>query len=198
MAEALTEIARRPPLGETAAELTAGIAPGVLDIRLLPPRARFTLRVAPALLPPGGEVAGFALDMAINRCRTAAQRMALRLGPDEWLLWAPEPEAAGVATGVAGALAGRHYSLVEIGQSRAAFAVSGTEAALVLNSGCPLDLSPAAFPAGAATRTLVGKCEVILARADDGATFEVECGRSFAPYLRDFLRAAARELSART
>ena len=68
MAEALTEIARRPPLGEIAAELTAGIAPGVLDIRLLPPRARFTLRVAPALLRAGGEVAGFALDMAINRC----------------------------------------------------------------------------------------------------------------------------------
>ena len=76
MAEALTQIARRPPLGEIAAELTAGIAPGVLDIRLLPPRARFTLRVAPALLPAGGEVAGFALDAAINRFRTSAQRIA--------------------------------------------------------------------------------------------------------------------------
>jgi sarcosine oxidase subunit gamma len=169
----------------------------VLDIRLLPPRARFTLRVAPALLPGGGEVAGLALDAPINRCWTAAQRMALRLGPDEWLLWAPELEAAGIAAGVAGALAGRHYSLVDLSQGRAGFAVSGTEAASVLNSGCPLDLAPAAFPAGAATRTLIGKCEAILARADDGATFEVECGRSFAPYLRDFLRAAARELRAR-
>ena len=197
MAEALTQIARRPPLGEIAAELTAGIDPGVLDIRLLPPRARFTLRVAPALLPGGGEVAGFALDAAINRFKASARGRALRLGPDEWLLWAPEQEAAGVAADVAGALAGRHYSLVDIGQSRAAFAVSGTAAASVLNGGCPLDLSPAAFPAGAATRTLIGKCEVILARADDGAAFEVEAGRSFATYLRDFLIEAARELRAR-
>ena len=197
MAEALTEIARRPPLGEIAAELTAGIAPGVLDIRLLPPRARFTLRVAPALLPAGGEVAGFALDAAINRFKASARGRALRLGPDEWLLWAPEDDAGRMAADVASGLAGRHCSLVDLSQGRAGFAVSGAAAASVLNSGCPLDLSPAAFPAGAATRTLIGKCEVILARADDGATFEVECGRSFAPYLRDFLRAAARELRAR-
>ena len=197
MAEARTEIARRPPLGEIAAELTAGIAPGVLDIRLLPPRARFTLRVAPALLPAGGEVAGFALDAAINRFKASARGRALRLGPDEWLLWAPEDDAGRMAADVASGLAGRHCSLVDLSQGRAGFAVSGAAAASVLNSGCPLDLSPAAFPAGAATRTLIGKCEVILARADDGATFEVECGRSFAPYLRDFLCAAARELNAR-
>jgi sarcosine oxidase subunit gamma len=197
MAEAPMQIARRTPLGEVAAELTAGIDPGVLAIRLLPPRARFTLRVAPAVLPPGGEVAGFALDVAINRFKASARGRVLRLGPDEWLLWAPEDDAGRMATDVAAGLAGRHHSLVDLSQGRAGFAVSGREAASVLNGGCPLDLSPAAFPAGAATRTLIGKCEVILARADDGAAFDVEAGRSFAPYLRDFLIEAARELRAR-
>ncbi len=197
MAEAPMRIARRPALGDTSVELTKGIDPAVLDIRLLPPRARFSLRIDPALLPADGEVGGFVLDMAVNRCGASAQGLALRLGPDEWLLCAPEPEAGRVAVDVATALAGRHFALVDISHSRVAFAVSGTEAASVLNSGCPLDLALAAFPAGSATRTLIGKCEVILARADDGAAFEVEAGRSFAPYLRDFLIEAARELRAR-
>jgi sarcosine oxidase subunit gamma len=72
------------------------------------------------------------------------------------------------------------------------------EAATVLNTGCPLDLSQAAFPAGTATRTLVGKCEVILARTDERPAFEVECGRSFAHYLSDFLLEAARGLQMRS
>ena len=62
----------------------------------------------------------------------------------------------------------------------------------MINAGCPLDLSPAAFPAGAATRTLLGKAEIILSRSDDAPAFEIECGRSFAAYVRDFLFVAAR------
>lgn len=198
MAEAPMRIARRLPLGDTSVELTKGIDPAVLDIRLLPPRARFSLRLDPALLPADGEVGGFVLDMAVNRHSAAAQRMAARLGPDEWLLCAPEPEATRIAASAVAALAGRHFSLVDISQSRVAFAVSGAKAASVLNSGCPLDLAPAAFPDGSATRTLIGKCEVILAKISDRPSFEVECGRSFAVYLRDFLLEAARELRTRS
>lgn len=198
MAEASMRIARRLPLDDAAAELAAGIDPEVLTITTLPPRARFALRVDPALLPAGGEVGGFVLDMAINRCRRTAQRTALRLGPGEWLLCAPEPEATRIAASAAAALTGRHFALVDISHSRVAFAVSGAEAASVLNSGCPLDLAPAAFPAGSATRTLIGKCEVILASTGERPAFEVECGRSFAVYLRDFLVESARELRARS
>jgi sarcosine oxidase, subunit gamma len=192
MTEAAKETTRRPPLGDGASGSRVDLALDLVAVRLLPPRARLVLRIDPALLPASGEVAGFPLDMPINRYRASARGQALRLGPDEWLLWAHEAEARGVAADVATALAGRHLSLVDISHGRAAFAVSGAEAASVLNSGCPLHLSPAAFPVGAATRTLLGKCEVILARADDPPTFEVECGRSFARYLRDFLLAAVR------
>jgi sarcosine oxidase subunit gamma len=203
MADTSIQIARRPLLADASAALTAGIDPDVLDIRVLPARARLVLRVDPALLPAGGGVAGFVLDMAINRWRALAAGMALRLGPDEWLLWAAEEEGGRIAAEVSSALAGQHFSLVDVSHGRAAFAVSGVEAAFLLNSGCPLDLSPAAFPAGAATRTLVGKCEVILARTDNRQTgdrpiFDVECGRSFAAYLRDFLMEAARGLRARS
>ncbi len=66
----------------------------------------------------------------------------------------------------------------------------------MINSGCPLDLSPLACAAGFATRTLLGKAEVILAKTDDLPTFEVECARSFAAYVQDFLLEAAREFRA--
>ena len=149
-------------------------------IRLLPPRARFSLRLDPALLATAGQVAGLTLDMAINRRTASGGRAAMRLGPDEWLLCGPEEEAARIAGMSRQPLAGLHHSLVDVSHRHVAFAVSGRRAADALNSGCPLDLSPAAFPTGHATRTLLGKAEVILARTDDGPTFEIEC----APLLR--------------
>jgi sarcosine oxidase subunit gamma len=198
MAEAPTRIARRPPLAETSAGRATGIDRAVLAIEVLPPRGRLSLRLAPARLPAGGEVAGFLLETPINRFSASARGRALRLGPDEWLLWAAENEAGRISADISDALAGQHVSLVDISHGRAALLLSEAEAATVLNAGCPLDLSQAAFPVGAATRTLVGKCEVILARTDNRPTFEVECGRSFAPYLRDFLLEAARGLRARS
>jgi len=52
------------------------------------------------------------------------------------------------------------------------------------------------FPTGAATRTLLGKAEIVLSRWDDVPTFEIECARSFAAYVRDFLQDAARQYRA--
>ena len=109
----------------------------------------------------------------------------------------PEGEAAQIAVDVGAALAGLHHSLVDVGHHYAALSVSGPRAADVINSGCPLDLSRAAFPTGCATRTLLGKAEVILAKTDDLPTFEIACGRSFAAYVHEFLLEAARELRVR-
>jgi len=53
-------------------------------------------------------------------------------------------------------------------------------------------LGPQAFPAGSATRTLLGKAEIVLSRPGEAPSFEVECARSFARYVRDFLLEAAR------
>ena len=91
------------------------------------------------------------------------------------------------------ALAGLHHALVDVGHARVALSVSGPRAADAINSGCALDLSPLAFPVGSATRTLLGKAEIVLARWDDVPAFEIECGRSFAAYVRDFLHEAGRQ-----
>ena len=108
----------------------------------------------------------------------------MRLGPDEWLVCGPSDFEN---------LKGKHHSLVDVSHRYAAFTVEGPQAHLVLAAGCPLDLDLAAFAAGTATRTLLGKAEIILWRLRDAPVYRVECARSFAPYVGAFLQEAARE-----
>ncbi len=198
MAETPPPLSPRTALRETDPDVgRASSAKGdAVAIRLLAPRARFSLRVRPSLLARAKGSAGFALDLPINRCQAMGARMAMRLGPDEWLLCGPQSEAAQITGDVQAALAGLRYALVDVGHARVALSVSGPGAAGAINGGCALDLSPLAFPAGTATRTLLGKAEIILARWDPAPAFEIECGRSFAAYVRDFLHDAARQFHA--
>jgi sarcosine oxidase subunit gamma len=192
MAETTFHLSRRMALDGMEAKRTESATSEPVLIRLLPPRARFSLRFDSALLSTPARVAGLTLDMPINRYVFSASSTAMRLGPDEWLLSGPEGETAQIAADVGEALSGLHHSLVDISHRHVALSVSGPRAADVLNSGCPLDLSSSAFPAGCATRTLLGKADVVLAKTDDLPTFEIECGRSFAAYIHDFLLEAAR------
>jgi sarcosine oxidase subunit gamma len=145
--------------------------------------ARWSLRLPPAAAERLREVGGFPIGMEINRCASANGRIVARLGPDEWLLCAPAdtPEFS---------LEGEHHALVDVSHRYAALSV---DSAIVLSAGCPLDLHPQAFTAGTATRTLLGKAEIVLWRLSDASAYRVECARSFAPYVLAFLREAARE-----
>lgn len=139
--------------------------------------ARWSLRL-PAPLP----LDGFALDMPMNRASKNGQRLAARLGPDEWLLVAPAGDAPDFS-----ALEAGHHSLVDVSHRYVAFAVEGDSAPLILAAGCPLDLHPDVFIAGTATRTLLGKAEIVLWRLGEAPSYRVECARSFASYVERFL-----------
>jgi sarcosine oxidase subunit gamma len=167
-----------------------------IEISVHPARAaaRFSLRLDPADARALGTVGGFRLDLPINRCVASGERVAARLGPNEWLLLGPEPENEAIAGQIDTALAGHFYALVNIGHRDRALEVSGRHAAEVLNAGCPLDLAWTAFPAGCATRTLLGKAEIVLMCMSEAPAYRVECGRSFGRYVHDFLLAAAREI----
>jgi sarcosine oxidase, subunit gamma len=196
---------RRSALSATSAGLTA--QPGAVaqaarvTIRPLQAEARWSLRVPEPDVAKLRTAAGFQLDLPINRFHAHDGRISTRIGPNEWLLLGPEADAEMIAAELAAALKNQHHALVDVSHRNIALAVSGSAAAHVLNAGCPLDLHPDYFPPGMATRTLLGKCEILLFRTDDGAigtapTFRVECWRSFATYVNAFLAESAREFHA--
>jgi heterotetrameric sarcosine oxidase gamma subunit len=145
-----------------------------------PVLCRFILRGRPA------EGFGLALPRAPREVAVAGDRAALWLGPDEWLLLAAPSDAAAIAVGLAGA-----DSLVEVSDAFVALRVAGPQSARLLSAGCPLDLHPTAFPAGTATRTLLGKAGITLWRQGAEA-WHLEVPRSLAAYARAFLAEAAR------
>lgn len=170
--------------------LAAAAASGPDDravVRTLPGGARFALRVR----DPEG-LGAFGLGLTINALWSEGERFSARLGPDEWLLGAPEADLEAIEGDVADALQGRFYSLVDVSHRNVALEIAGPDAAAALNAGCPLDLSDAAFPAGSATRTLLGKAEIVLMRPTSQPLYRVECWRSFAAYVHGFLIEAGR------
>lgn len=154
------------------------------------PGARFSFRIPPEGAKGIGSAAGFTFDSGINTCVSAGERLSIRLGPNEWLLLAPVADRESVRTEIERSLGAAFFSLVDVSDTSVAFAVRGNVAADVLNAGCALDLGDAAFPAGSATRTLLGKAEIILIRPNIERSYRVECLRSFGPYVHAFLNDA--------
>jgi sarcosine oxidase subunit gamma len=178
---------RRAPLHGLALPVRAGVV-AVADAG---PFARFVYR-GPGDLPVA---ASFGVDLPHDpmRAATAGTRAALWLGPDEWLLLAPEADGAALPRDVATALAGRVASLVDVGHRQAALTVSGPRAADLIASGCPLDLDLGAYPTGMVTRTLLAKAEIVLWRRAD-ELFHVEVARSYTAYVTGWLLEAARDV----
>ena len=81
-----------------------------------------------------------------------------------------------------------------MGQGKGPGVVAGDGAADLLNAGCALDLSDAAFPPNSCTRTLFGKADILLWRPTEASAFRVEYARSFADYVRRLMAAAAEDL----
>jgi sarcosine oxidase subunit gamma len=183
MLEARYRTARALPLGRTEAPAGAGLL-----IRPAEAEARFSLR----LRGPRTSAAGFPLDRPINTLSGDETRWIARLGPDEWLIGAPETDADILAAAVSTDLAGRTHALVDVSHRNVGIDVRGDAAAIAFNASCPLDLGDAAFPAGSATRTLLGKAEIVLIRRPGPVpTYRVECWRSFATYVYGLLQEAA-------
>ena len=158
-------------------------------VRSLPPMTRLSLRIR-RVDQPLPSIAGLSLDLPVNRFSSAGKRRAARLGPDEWRIVGAPSDAAPLSLNIAAALADQFHALVDVSHASVAFAVAGPDAEDILNAGCPLDLDMRQLPAGAATRTILGKCEIILFRLEEH-DFVVECARSFGEYVEAFLLEAA-------
>jgi sarcosine oxidase subunit gamma len=186
MADAVSRIAACAPA-------LAGREFGAKNVRLavLQPAHRISLRAPAASLDALSKALGLTLPVAPKTSASEGKRSALWLGPDEWLViddGAKDPfaDCAGVKT---------LHSAVDISHRNVAISVTGPAAAATINAGCPQDLSLAAFPVGACSRTILGKAEIVLFRTAENA-FRVECWRSFSDYVFAFLIEAARDAAA--
>lgn len=165
---------------------------GRFSLEPLPDLCRFAFRGSEAAADDLSLAYGAELSREPLRANeTTDGRAALWLGPDEWLLIAPEADRAAIVDIVARTVT-MPASLVDISHRNTGVLLRGSRVEAVLNAGCPLDLDISAFARGMSTRTLMGKVEIVLWRkAAD--TFHLECGRSFAPYVHGFIAEAARE-----
>ena len=144
-----------------------------VQLTLSPPAQRLVVR---------GDASGLGLAIP-DACRAmvSGERALLWLGPDEFLLLAPE-----------GAEPPRLPGTVDVSHRDVGIGVTGPRAQWVINAFCALDLHHSGFPVGMCTRTVFGKAEIMLWRTA-ADTFRIEVARSFAPYVWACLDEARQE-----
>jgi sarcosine oxidase subunit gamma len=133
---------------------------------------------------------GLHLPLRANTASIDPQRQLLWLGPDEWLLKVSDRQGEAIAAALRAALSGSHSAVVDVGHGSTTLTLRGPGAAELLARGCPLDLHPRAFGAGALAQTHVAKASVTLLCLAPSDHFELTVRRSFADYLFRWLCAA--------
>lgn len=83
---------------------------------------------------------------------------------------------------------------IEVTDGRVVLALSGARVRDLLAVGTGLDLDPALFPPGHATRTLFGRLGVLLHAVDAAPTYRLHVDRAHARWFRDWILAARRDL----
>jgi sarcosine oxidase subunit gamma len=160
------------------------------SLAVAPRAARFLLRGDMTVAAHAGPAFGAPIPLGWGAAPAAGNRVAMWLGPDEWLLIGTGEAPEALAATIEAALVSMPHSLVDISERQIGLEVFGPAAALAINAGCPLDLRESSFPVGTATRTMLSKAEIVLWRRET-QRFHIEVWRSFAEYAVDFLEEAA-------
>ncbi|WP_158937386.1 sarcosine oxidase subunit gamma [Burkholderia sp. S171] len=126
-------------------------------------------------------VLGVALPTSSGERAVAGERVAIWMGPDEWLIQSTQDMAADLERGFRDALGSQHYAVVDVSSGYTVIDIEGANVRAVLASGCPLDLHPRAFVEGQCAQTHFFKAGITLCRNGDDR-FQVIVRRSFAEY----------------
>ena len=122
---------RTAALGTLAA--TARACPAA-ELRPLAAEVKFLFRGRGEAVDAAGRAFGVALPDTACRAVSSRWRAALWLGPDEWLLVAPDDQQGEIEQAFA-ALQGLPHALVDVGHRNCGLEISGEQAAIVLASG---------------------------------------------------------------
>ena len=172
-------------LFDQALDIPESLNTDSLKLILMPERIRYSLRIKKSDLAAIKKASGLKLPTKIGKTDMSSEVHALCLGPDEWLIIADPIEKGKLGKAFAKIEKDYVVSITDISHRNIGFTVIGTKAVKTINVGCPLDLSLEAFPVEKATRTVFESTSIILTRTSEDS-FNIECWRSFAPYLRDF------------
>lgn len=114
------------------------------------------------------------------------------MSPDELLAICPRGQVAGYIEALKPALSGQHHLVADVSDARAAFRLTGADAALreTLAKLTPADMRPASLPRGEIRRTRLA--QVAGAFWIDEGQATVICFRSVATYMEDILRVSAK------
>ncbi|HVB15067.1 MAG TPA: sarcosine oxidase subunit gamma family protein [Stellaceae bacterium] len=157
---------------------------------------RFVEQIGVRSKPPvAAYLAGVPLPMQPNRVASMRELRTLWLGPDEWLVTAPEGAAPDLIGRLGRALAGRHAVVIDLSASRAAIEITGPRARSLLEKGCGLDLHPRAFGPGNCAQTLFARLPVIIDQLSAAPAYRLFVRRSAARWLTAWLIDAALEFA---
>lgn len=137
----------------------------------------------PAFVQGVQRATGLGLPLQANTANHGDGRQLLWLGPDEWLLKLPQGQGEAAEDALRQALAGQHFSVVQVGSGYTTLLIEGAGAAALINTGCPLDLHPRSFPSGSLAQSHIAKANVVLLCREAGTRYEVTVRRTFADYL---------------
>lgn len=187
MADWAPDRERRSPLDGVLPWALPDGAVTLMELRLA---EQIRLRVKP---PVAAYLAGVPLPMQPNRVASMRELRSLWLGPDEWLVTAPEGLAPDLRGRLARALAGRHATVSDLSSSRAIIEIAGREARPLLEKGCGLDLHPRTFAPGQCAQTVFAKLPVIIDQLGAAPLYRLFVPRSAARWLAEWLIDAAQE-----
>lgn len=128
---------------------------------------------------------GIALPAGVGSITGSSEGIAaLWLGPDEFLVLAPE--GTELAAGLIRALGDEPGQVVDLSANRTVIELSGPAARAVLEKGCPADLHPRVFGVGTAITTSLGPVPLLLWKTGE-ETFRLLPRASFADYTARWL-----------
>lgn len=189
-----TAVARVPAVDAAAALAAASDAlilelvgfQSLLNLRGRPDDEAFVSAVAGKL--------GLWLPVEANTCNKAGERVALWLGPDEWLVVAPDGQSPMLEDAFRAALGDDPWlSVTDVSHSYTALRLRGEDARNVLAKGCPIDLHPQSFGPGHCAQTIVAGSRVLLSVEEDPMCFIIRVRNSFARYITGWLADAMLE-----
>jgi sarcosine oxidase subunit gamma len=172
--------------------------PNVVAVTEIAFMAQLNLRVDPSG-PAAGAVAkvlGSALPTQPCSSTRSGEYQLLWLGPDEWLILAPEGAGPELETALREAIGGEPGAVTDVSAQRTTLALSGCASRELLAKGCSIDLHPKVSPMGTCVQTLVAQTGIIIVARDETASdFLLVVRASFAQYFAAWLIDAGVELT---